>query len=68
MLKSGVSFEAPLFCLPGEAGKPGLLKDASIAMTRAKTIRIEIVSDDVSAQPDGDGRPKQGEEFFIHQS
>lgn len=31
---------APAFCLPSVTGTPGLLKEADVALTRGKTIRI----------------------------
>ncbi|MCK4488055.1 MAG: hypothetical protein KAU38_15020 [Desulfobacterales bacterium] len=31
---------AERFCLPGMAGKPGLLKETGVAPTKGKTIRI----------------------------
>jgi hypothetical protein len=35
---------APLFCSPGMAGKPGLLKDTGVAPTKGKTIQIARAS------------------------
>jgi len=37
--KAGV-ISAPAFGLPGVPGPPGLLKEADVALTRGKTIRI----------------------------
>jgi hypothetical protein len=35
---------ALFFCLPGMAGKPGLLKDTGVALTKGKTIQIARAS------------------------
>jgi len=34
----------PFFCLPGEAGKPGHLKDGGVTPTEGKTIRLARAS------------------------
>ena len=43
-LKQKSSPERLLFCLPGEAGKPGHLKEDGVTPTEGKTIRLARAS------------------------
>lgn len=45
MLKRAVLlWGSPFFCLPGEAGKPGHLKEDGVTPTEGKTIRLARAS------------------------